>query len=206
MAYTELSLSLIRSGKAAVKTIFELLSSNFDDHEDRLSDLENSPENTTIPSGVILSYGAVTPPTGYLACDGSEVSQAVYNGLYAVIGTKFNTGSEAVGNFRVPDFRGRVPIGKGTRAIGVKEGEETHVLTTAEMPSHNHGITDPGHTHAWVCQGANTVSVKVDSDTNTSTDHATAPASTGVSINNAGSGDAHNNMAPSLVVEFIIKI
>src|SRR6266550_5491033 len=67
--------------------------------------------------------------------------------------------------FNLPDLRGRTIAGKddmggsaasrltstyfGTSAaaLGAVGGGESHTLTTAEMPVHNHTITDPGHTH-----------------------------------------------------------
>ena len=48
-------------------------------------------------------------------------------------------------HFNLPDMRGRVALGYGSgigltvRNMGDDGGEETHTLTTAEMPTHNHG-------------------------------------------------------------------
>jgi hypothetical protein len=54
-----------------------------------------------------------------------------------------------------PDLRDRFIVGAGnTYALGNSGGSTSqtitvnaHVLTTAEMPSHSHGINDPGHSH-----------------------------------------------------------
>lgn len=56
-------------------------------------------------AGTILDRASTnaTPPTGYLLCDGSVVSQAAYPDLFTAIGTAFNTGGEGAGNFRLPN-------------------------------------------------------------------------------------------------------
>jgi len=102
---------------------------------------------------------------GWLKCDGRSVSRTTYAGLFSVIGTSF--GSVDSNTFNLPDCRGRVvgTLGQGSgltnRTLGQSIGEETHVMTTGEMPththtgttntsgSHTHSITDPGHNHNW---------------------------------------------------------
>jgi microcystin-dependent protein len=111
-----------------------------------------------VPTGVILTYGGVTAPAGYLLCDGSTVSQTTYAALFAAISTRYNTGGEAAGTFRLPDYRGRADVGAdnigGTAAgrltgyiTGSAGGSQTHTLDLTQIPSHNHGVTDPQHNH-----------------------------------------------------------
>ena len=127
--------------------------------------------------------------------------------MFSVIGTAFGSGDGEL-TFNLPDARGRVlgAIGTGagltTRSLGDTVGAETHTLTVGEMPSHSHGITDLGHSHAYQNQAGNTSlealgSAMADND---EYDQTTAPSTTGIIINNTGGGGAHNNMQPT---EFI---
>jgi microcystin-dependent protein len=65
-----------------------------------------------------------------------------------------NGWSECNGNNGTPDLRGRFILGRGSgaglsvRTYGQTGGEETHLLTTDEMPSHSHVIDACGnHIH-----------------------------------------------------------
>jgi len=59
----------------------------------------------TNPVGTLLDYAGTTAPSGYLMCDGRQLSTAgSYERLFAVIGYSYG-GSGA--NFNIPDFRGR---------------------------------------------------------------------------------------------------
>lgn len=210
MAYTDIDLDLIRSGKAVLYTLFGLLRTNFDDQESRISTLESGAG--AVPVGIVSYFGGTSAPMGYLACAGSVVSQATYAALYAVCGSAFDTGGEGSGNFRLPDLRGRTPIGVGagatltSRALGDKIGEETHVLTTSEIPTHTHTITDAGHTHTWPdVAGGGTPGIIQQSGMLTFTAFSTQSKVTGITIADTGSGTAHENMQPTTVVEFIIK-
>ena len=42
------------------------------------------------PAGTVVDYAGTTEPAGWLFCDGRQVSQATYAGLYSAIGTSFN--------------------------------------------------------------------------------------------------------------------
>jgi len=125
-----------------------------------------------MPTGALMPYAGATAPTGYLLCDGSSVSSTSYLALHAVISNTYGgtayTGAGAL-SFNLPDLRGRLPMGAGTgtglnasgtgapsgtaqtgRTRGQWLGEETHLLTTTEMPSHSHnGATGNAgsHTH-----------------------------------------------------------
>lgn len=57
------------------------------------------------PAGAVGSFAMDTPPTGWLECDGSELSRVSYASLYAAIGTAFGAGDGAT-TFNLPDLRG----------------------------------------------------------------------------------------------------
>jgi microcystin-dependent protein len=59
-----------------------------------------------VPTGVILSYGGASAPTGWLLCDGSAVSRTTFAGLFAVLSTSFGVGDGST-TFNLPDLRGR---------------------------------------------------------------------------------------------------
>jgi microcystin-dependent protein len=134
------------------------------------------------PVGSILMYGGTTAPTGWLLCNGQSTTG--YTALAAIVGAN------------VPDLMGRAPIGYGDSAdsgittrstIGAKVGAETHTLTTAEIPSHDHSSLQ---------FGPNAGGAGLRADAIVTTDTRTGPT---------GGGGAHNNMQPSTVVNFIIK-
>ena len=145
---------------------------------------------------------------GWLICDGRSLSRTDYAELYNIIGISF--GSNSGTTFKIPDMRGRVAGGIGDgptttdRPLGTAVGEETHTLTVNEMPVHNHGITDPGHTHTYVNNEGNQ---NTDNAFSTETaadqvdyDKTTGSSATGITINNTGGDGAHNNMQPTLFI------
>lgn len=157
----------------------------------------------TFPPGVILPYGASTAPAGWLNCTGAAVSRTTYAALFAAIGTTYGVGDGST-TFNLPDLRGRVPVGNSGVSpftnLGDTGGATLHTLTTAEMPSHIHTIggasikfsgSDP-HTHA----GAGPA---LSEAANPNGGNAT-PVDTGLK----GSDNAHNNVQPFQVVNFII--
>ena len=107
---------------------------------------------SALPAGTIISSAAAAPSSGFIFCDGAQVSRSVYAALFAAISTVYGPG-DGLSTFNVPDLRGRSPIGAGSgpalsnRALGSTGGEETHTLSTAEMPYHSHTIVDNGHSH-----------------------------------------------------------
>jgi len=169
-----------------------------------LSDIAATPPASTIP------YAGLNAPTGWFLCDGSTVSQATFNNLFAVIGTTYNTGGEPGGDFRLPDLRGRVPIGldnMGGASAGVVTdaqadilggvlGAEDHTLLIAEMPAHSHSYDD--QYVAVTTGGALTgpTVVNATSDFVEETGRTTGPA---------GGGGAHNNVQPVMAMSYIIK-
>jgi microcystin-dependent protein len=72
--------------------------------------LSSSGGGSGVPVASIIMYGANTAPSGWLVCDGAEVSRSTYAALFAVVSTVFGIGDNTT-TFNLPDFRGRSPYG-----------------------------------------------------------------------------------------------
>jgi len=148
---------------------------------------------------------------GWVLCNGVAISRTTYNSLFTVIGTSFGAGDGST-TFNIPDARGRTfgYIGQGSgltnRTIGQLIGTETHTLSVEEMPSHNHSISDPSHSHLMSPAGHWYFSGSPGRIQNFYTGGywpaeafgSIALATTGITIQNNGSGSSHNNMSPYL--------
>jgi len=169
--------------------------------------------NDSTPTGSVQGFAGNTAPTGWLLCDGSDVSRTTYEALFNIIGETFGAGDGST-TFALPDCRGRTLVGSGTgaglssRTIGDTFGEETHTQTIAEMAQHNHPVTDAGHTHPAT---GNFVNDSTGTEYSTATANkgtvqaATGSATTGISVDNNGSGTPFNVIQPSIVFPVIIK-
>lgn len=113
----------------------------------------NDNVNTAAPVGSGQEFYGSTAPSGWVLCDGSAISRTVFSELFGVIGVTYGVGDGST-TFNVPDARGRTLIGAGlgsgltNRVLASTGGEEDVSLTVANLPGHNHGVTDSGHLHA----------------------------------------------------------
>lgn len=170
--------------------------------------------------GTVAAFAGASAPTGWLLCDGSAVSRTTFAALFAAIGTTYGTGDGST-TFNIPDGRGRSLIGAGqgsgltNRALAATGGEEAHALTTAELASHAHAITDAGHVHQVASRLGDTTTdtpsvnrfmsnSPADASTNAVVTNSVS-ATTGIVVNDAGSGTAHENMPPFLALNWIVK-
>lgn len=166
------------------------------------------------PPGEIIFLAGATLPTGFLLCNGAAISRNDFGSLFNEIGVLYGAGNGST-TFNIPDLRGRTLVGAGsgsgltTRALAAAFGAETHQLTEAQIPAHDHEVTDPEHVHNFggaslpiIGPGSN---VAYDGTSGRGAVTQTAGASTGITIQDAGGGQAHNNMQPSLAVNVAIK-
>lgn len=178
-----------------------------------------------IAAGTILPYGGSSAPSGYLLCYGQAISRTTYATLFNVIGTTYGAGDGST-TFNVPDLRGRVVAGQddmgGTSAnrltgqsggvdgdvLGGSGGGETHTLDTSEMPAHAHriwsssgggsGSTVAGFGSATISTACGLVPIG-----GTAAYYSTFAAGHAVMEDTGGDG-AHNNVQPTLILNYII--
>lgn len=165
------------------------------------------------PVGVVEAFAGSNAPNGWLICDGSQVSRALFPELFSVIGTTYGSG-DGFSTFTLPDLRGRTIAGRdgvnnmnngptnrltsthfgasGT-ALGNSGGNEAQTLTTAQLPAHNHQLG--GILTQTVPSASPTVYVASYSNGSPETRF----------TSNAGSGNAHNNTQPTIILNYIIK-
>ena len=60
-----------------------------------------------MPAGTIVSYAGASVPSGWLLCNGANVSRTTYANLFRAIGTKWGAGDGST-TFALPDSDGRV--------------------------------------------------------------------------------------------------
>lgn len=167
--------------------------------------------NEQDPVGAIMPWGGAVAsiPSGFLICDGAAVSRTTFANLFAAIASAFGDGNGST-TFNVPDLRGKFQRGAGAAAEpGTTGGEDTHALTTAELATHGHGVTDGGHTHTLpvnVFKLAGSGADRRANSTGTDADALSADSNTtGITIDNTGSGTAHENRPSFQEVIYIIK-
>lgn len=188
-----------------------------------------------VPAGVISQYAGSTAPDGYLLCTGQSLSTNTYPALFAAIGYTYGGSDSSfnVPNLqnRVPVGLGSETE---FDALGETGGSKTHQLTINEMPSHTHtqdahNHNQNQHTHSnagWVFNGGNPgnigarygiafqfntggsfVNTGVTGgevpwyNTNTTATNQAATATN----QNTGGGQAHTNLQPYIVLNYIIK-
>ncbi|MFY0673545.1 MAG: tail fiber protein [Bacteroidia bacterium] len=57
------------------------------------------------PVGTIVAYGGSNTPTGWLECNGDDISRITYSDLFSAIGTAWGYGDQNT-TFNIPDLRG----------------------------------------------------------------------------------------------------
>jgi len=206
---------------------------------------------TQVPAGIVSAFAGTTAPSGWLMCYGQAVSRTDYSALFTALSTTYGVGDGST-TFNIPDMRGRAVAGVdnmgGTAAsrltstvltasntLGATGGTQTHILTTAQLASHNHTQTSHNHTqdshnhtqnshgHDFVGKygGSTTISSSLSAPGYandygvgagyvggaTAVNQATTATNQATTATNqaTGSDTAHLNTQPTIVLNYIIK-
>jgi microcystin-dependent protein len=171
-----------------------------------------------LPSGMITPYGGTSAPSNWLLCHGQSLSTSTYAALHTAIGFTYGGSGSA---FNVPDLRGRVIAGQddmgGSSAnrltspingdtLGAAGGSESHALTLAETAAHNHFLLADATGGTSYPTASQYVAKKGDwGSVNSYQASGTATGATLGLSSTAGSSTAHNNVQPTLILNYIIK-
>lgn len=195
------------------------------------SDGDGSFSYLTLPatflSGMVMPYAGASAPSGWLLSYGQAISRSTYSDLFSAIGTTYGVGDGST-TFNVPDFRGRTIAGQddmgGVSAnrltnqsgglngdtLGAAGGSETHTLTEAELASHTHFLVKDGTYNGGSWGLSSTLPIREGVPNDTPDNHqyilksGTGTADVGLS-SATGSGTAHNNVQPTIILNYIIK-
>lgn len=153
--------------------------------------------------GQIFAVAFDFAPKGFAECNGQLLQINQNQALFSLLGTTY--GGDGRQTFALPDLRGRVAMDASTIiTLGEKGGEETHALTTSEMPVHSHQLevsTNVGNT-------ANPDSSVFARDASGAARYAASPsgAMSTAAVGQTGSGQPHENRMPFIVVHYIIAL
>lgn len=129
-----------------------------------------------LPKGAVLIWDNENPPLGWAICNGNN--------------------GKPINGLNIPDLRGRFIYGKGTNAkLLSSDGEEKHLLTIDEIPSHTHAFTkNVDKNNTCVCGGGEC--------------GCGLHAPDGVALRPSGGSplpQPHENMPPYITLTYIIK-
>ena len=160
--------------------------------------------------GEITMFAGNFAPRSYAFCDGQLLAITSNDALFSLLGTVY--GGDGRTTFGLPDLRGRVPVHSGSstgpglspRPLGQKAGNENVTINSNQLPTHTHGFrgtTNGGSqsnpTGQVVANGPN-IKLYIEDTPGVSM---AATALTAV-----GGTSHHNNMMPTLCVNFIIAL
>jgi microcystin-dependent protein len=177
-----------------------------------------NPYNIPLAGG--MDFWASTLPNSCFAFPiGQAISRTTYAPLFALMGTAHGIGDGST-TFNLPDKTGCVSamqevsatrltstyFGGNSTVLGARGGLESNSV----ILTHNHTLTDPGHTHTTSFQALNLSDSGASGNTGSGgSKYETVTMSsvtTGITIASAGSASAHNICQPTIVCNYIIRI
>jgi len=165
--------------------------------------------------GQIMPFGGTTVPRGWALCNGALLAIQTNQALFSLLGTYY--GGDGIRTFALPDLRGRAIIGStgsgGEFPAGMTSGTVSVTLNAQELPSHNH-IVQASTTNG-AGRGANPINNVFGTNTVPpagpksiflTAGSGETPLAPGTNVVNEGGNQAHNNMQPYLVINYMIAL
>jgi microcystin-dependent protein len=156
--------------------------------------------------GSIILFGGNFEPRGWAFCNGQSLQIAQYSALFSLLGTTY--GGDGIATFQLPDLRGRVPVHAGSgsgltsRSPGETMGQEAVTLSPTQVPPHSHDLVVANvPSSSDRAQGDMLARSQIYSDRPSAT-----LALNPLSISFSGGGQPHDNMQPSLCLNYIIAL
>jgi microcystin-dependent protein len=143
------------------------------------------------------------PPKGWAFCNGQLLPINQNQALFSLIGTTY--GGDGRVNFGLPDLQGRTPMHMGNgHILGERGGEQNHLLTIQEIPSHTHqpnasNVAGSSNLPATELLGNASPNLLYGAVQDTTALRSTVVAS-------VGGSQAHLNMQPFLTLNFAIAL
>jgi len=164
--------------------------------------------------GEIRIFAGNYAPMGWMMCQGQMLPISGNDALFSLIGATY--GGDGITNFALPDFRGRVPLGiSAGYPLGQKGGYETVALTANNLPLHSHqSQLKCANRSDSETPGGNLPGAAIVSSTSEARNKYVPLAgqtlvdlsSSSISIDPAGGAYSHQNIQPSLALNFIIAV
>ncbi len=146
-------------------------------------------------------------PRGWALCDGQTLPIAQNTALFSILGTTY--GGDGRTTLGLPDLRGRHPIHPGNgagltpRRLGERLGSASVVLSTAEIPSHDHAMQASAEATTGTPSNAVALGTPGSNTYGPATDLAALDPET---LGSTGGSQAHSNLQPYLAMTFIIAV
>ncbi|HET7064094.1 MAG TPA: tail fiber protein [Rudaea sp.] len=152
--------------------------------------------------GEIRLFASVTPPAGWLPCDGTLLSVGSYPLLAKAIGYAFGGFGP---NFNLPDLQGRVPLHyAGGYPFASKGGYAQVQLAVPALPTHTHSLRASNQQGTSVVPTGNVLAAAPAASPFYQPADANAAAMDSRQIGSTGGNGGHENMAPYVALQFCI--
>jgi microcystin-dependent protein len=141
------------------------------------------------------------PPQGWAFCNGQLLPINQNQALFSLLGTTY--GGDGRTTFALPNLQGRTPISRSSQfALGQSGGEQAVTLSLSESPAHLHLATASLNSADQNLPSGNLSAV------GSGNLYASTPdtAMGATAVTSVGGNQAHDNMSPYLVLNFVIAL